>query len=508
MRPEDGSRSIWMDIGLPRYAPLKGDAETDVVVVGAGIAGLSAAYELSQRGRSVLVVDRAAIGGRMTMRTTAHLSFEIDDYYYKLAKLRGEEAARRYFESQSAAVDRIEDICARENIGCDFARVDLFLVGAGESGDEIIGKERDAAQQISFPGVERSEPPEGFSGPTLRFPNQARFHPTKYLRGLAAALEQRGVRLCEDTTVRDVEEKDGGVIAELDGGRRISAKFAVVATNSPINDLVAIHTKQAPYRTYAFAAPIAKGAPDALIWDTEEPYHYVRLLPGERTDLLIVGGEDHKTGEANDGKERVARLFAWAKARFPSLGEPVAAWSGQVYEPIDYAPHLGVNPGDSRVFVITGDSGEGLTTGVAGALLIADLIGKGASPWTEVYDPSRKVLAAAGRFVMENKDAVAGLAERLTPGELSGFDELSPGEGGLVRAHGRKLAAYKDESGVLNVFSAACSHLGCVVHFNAFERSWDCPCHGSQFSVDGEAVAGPARRPLKAARESAAHAAE
>jgi glycine/D-amino acid oxidase-like deaminating enzyme/nitrite reductase/ring-hydroxylating ferredoxin subunit len=494
------SRSLWMDLEGPKTFPLSGDAEADVVVVGAGISGLSTAYELAQQGLSVIVLDKGEIGGGMSLRTSAHLSWELDDYYFELIKRRSEDAARAYFESQKAAVDRIEAIAKAEGIDCDFTRVDAFLVASGDNGQEIIEDELEGAQRAGFTDVALSQVPERFGAVALRFPHQARFHPAKYIYGLAGALMRKGVKLHSASHVEAFEEKDGEVRAKLSNGATVKARIGVVASNSPINDKVAIHTKQAPYRTYVLAARAPKGAlHDALIWDTEEPYHYVRLQPGKDEDIVLIGGEDHKSGQEDDGDARIARLRAWAEVRIPGLGETTHAWSGQVYEPIDYVPHMGRNPGDKNVYVITGDSGEGLTSGVAGALLIADLVSKGGSPWEDLYDPERKKLAAAGTFVKENIDVAANFTEHLTGGEIDDVETLQPGSGALVRAHGKKLAVYRDDAGKLHVCSATCPHMGCVVQFNSFEQCWDCPCHGSQFNVDGEVLAGPSRAALQRA---------
>jgi Rieske Fe-S protein len=272
----------------------------------------------------------------------------------------------------------------------------------------------------------------------------------------------------------------------------------VVATNAPINDKYAIHTKQAPYRTYAMAFELSKGAlPDALYWDTLEAYHYVRLHRGEQLDTLIVGGEDHKSGEADDADKRFAALTSWMRDRLPSLGREMHRWSGQIQEPIDYCGFIGLNPGDQRTFIATGDSGQGITHGAVAGMLIGDLILKGSNPWTDVYDPARKPLKAAGTFVNENITTAKNFVEYVAPGELSSWDELKPGQGAIVRNGLTKVAAYRDESGKLFLRSAACSHLGCHLHWNSFERCWDCPCHGSQFAPDGTALNGPAFSPLE-----------
>jgi glycine/D-amino acid oxidase-like deaminating enzyme/nitrite reductase/ring-hydroxylating ferredoxin subunit len=481
--------------------PLTEDQRADVVIIGGGIIGLSTAYELACEGRGVVVLDRGPIGGGMSSRTSAHLASELDDYYHELIALRGLEESRVYHRSQVAALDRIEQIVGSESLDCDFARIDGYLFGAPEADPVLLDREVDAARQIGFAGVEWAgrAPFSGVeSGRCLRFPRQARFHPVKYLHGLLECIRRRGGRVFAHSPVVKVEEAGERVAAATESGRTVEAGFGVVATNSPINDVLAIHTKQAPYRTYVIAAPVAAGAvTDALYWDTLDPYHYVRLQQGDASgDVLIIGGEDHKSGEAGDAEQRFADLASWARRHFPEMGLVSDRWSGQVLEPVDYLPYAGRNPGNERIYIATGDSGEGLSNGVAASLLIRDLIVGRANAWAEVYDPKRVTVRAAGEFVRENVDVVASFAERLTGGELASVDDLRPGEGAIIREGLKKIAAFRNLDNRVHRHSAACTHVGCIVKWNAFEQCWDCPCHGSHFAPDGRVLNGPAFRPL------------
>ncbi|MBV9541681.1 MAG: FAD-dependent oxidoreductase, partial [Alphaproteobacteria bacterium] len=449
---------------------------------------------------SVAVFDAGQPGGGMTSRTSGHLTFESDDYYHELIRVHGKDKANAYYRSQAAAVDRIEEIARLEGIACDFDRVDGYLFAANADDEKTIEDEYTAARESGFTLAELVPTvPSLKTRKAVRFPYQARFHVLKYLTGLVAALEKRSVHIYGSTRVASVKEDGDVVHLKSENGHDIRARHVVMATNTPTNDLVAIHTKQAPYRTYVFATPVPKGSViDALIWDSEDPYHYIRIQPRENDDLLIVGGEDHKSGMESDGAARIAKLRRWAEALFGPLPELEYEWSGQIYEPVDFVSFDGLNPGDKRTYVITGDSGEGLTSGVAGAMLIADLIkGSADKDTTELYDPTRKSLRTAPTFIDENADVPANLAEHLTGGEVESLDALKPGQGGLVRQGTRKIAAYRDDKGALHLVSSTCTHLGCVVHFNPFERCWDCPCHGSQFSVDGAVLAGPANSPLE-----------
>lgn len=504
------SRSYWARTAtVDGAAPLNHDREVEVVVIGAGIAGLSTAYELARAGRSVAVLDRGAIAGGMSARTTAHLASELDDYYHELINLRGLDEARLYYESQAAALDRIESISREESIDCDFRRIDGYLFSPPGSGAEVLEREFEGARQVRFSGVEwvdRAPIPGVNTGRCLRFPRQARFHPLKYLDGLVRCIRRYGGSLFGSTPATEVYERGEEVVVETATGYTVRAAAGVVATNSPINDRIAIHTKQAPYRTYVIAGSLPHGAvADALYWDTLDPYHYVRLQPDQEggEDTLIVGGEDHKTGHASDMEQRFARLEAWAREHFPQLQAITDRWSGQVIEPVDYVPFVGRNHGNSRIFVTTGDSGEGLSNSVAASILLRDLILGQENRWADVFDPKRVTLRAAGEFARENIDVAARLAENVTSGDISSVDDLRPGQGAIVRRGLGKVAAYRDESGDLHVRSAVCTHAGCIVHWNPLERCWDCPCHGSHFAIDGTVLNGPATRPLSQVEETA-----
>lgn len=496
------SRSFWMEsVALPDAPRLAQDMQADTVIVGSGIAGLTAAHELQHAGQKVIVVDRGRLCSGMSARTSAHLTVTLDDLYQELISLRGQEEARLYFQSQLAAVGRIETMQKDEGIDCDFTRLDGYLFAAKAEDQDMLEKEIEACHQLEYRDVawvNRAPVPGRDTGRALRFPFHARFHPLKYLTGVVKALREKGVQFYADTAITTIEEKDGLVTLATENGPVLRAKSVIVATNSPINNLAAIHSKQAPYRTYVIAGKIPKGSvADALIWDTEEPYHYVRIQPIDAEhDLLISGGEDHKSGEADDMDERLARLERWTRDHFPGLGSIDHQWSGQIMDPVDYLPYIGRNPGNERVFIITGDSGQGLTNGTVGGMVTSALILRGDHPWQDLFDPSRKTLGAASTYVSENTTVVTNMAEYVTPGEISSTDELKPGEGAIIRRGLSKIAACRDENGAVHEHSAVCTHLGCIVHWNSFEQCWDCPCHGSQFAPTGEVLNGPAIYPL------------
>ena len=500
---DEHSQSFWMlESPVVDAPPLTGDESCDVLVIGSGIAGLSTAYELARFGRSVIVIDRGGIGNGMSARTTAHLASELDDFYSELIRTRSADDARLYHESQVAAINRIEAICRDETIDCDFRRLDAFLVPTEEGPIADLQEEFDACRAIGAE-VEWAEraPIDGLdTGRCLKFPNQARFHPTRYLKGLAQAIERLGGRFYANTAYVGHDESDDHVRIDTEGGPAIRASAAVFATNSPVNDKVAIHTKQTPDRTYVVAGRVPRGsAPDILLWDTYDAYHYARIQElDETSDLLIAGGEDHRSGEATDMDERLGRLADWTRKRFPTFTTVDFSWSGQVLEPIDFMPFSGLNPGSRRIYVHTGDSGQGITNGVAGSLTIAPLVLGEKNRFAELLDPGRTTLStsSASEFASGQAGVVKNLSEYVGPGEIDTVDELKPGEGAVMREGASRIAVYRDRDGALVRRSAVCTHIGCIVHWNGFEQCWDCPCHGSQFSPDGAVLNGPAVRPL------------
>ncbi|MFL6541128.1 MAG: FAD-dependent oxidoreductase [Chthoniobacterales bacterium] len=488
--------------------PLTQDLSTDVCVVGAGIAGMTTAYLLARAGREVTVIDDGPVGGGMTARTTAHLVNALDDRFYEIESMLGEEEARLAAESHTAAIDEVERIVRAENIDCNFERVEGYLFLPLGGSVENLEKELDAIRRAGLGGVERVETIPAMnntSGPGLRFPRQAQFHPLKYLSALAEIVVARGGKIFTGTRVLEVK---GGspVRIETREGHVVTAQHGVVTTNTPINDRYIIHTKQAPYATYVIGLRVTRGAlPHALWWDTGQtkkdeeqtlgpaPYHYIRLARDGETDVLIVGGEDHKTAQAFDFEARFKNLEDWTRDHFPEAGELTDRWSGQVMEPVDAMAYIGRNPNDENVYIATGDSGNGITHGTIAGMLISDLILGGENRWEKLYDPSRKTLApvVVADYVKENANVMAQMRDYVTGGDISALDKLGRGEGALVRDGVHKIAAYRDDEGTLHQMSAVCPHLKCIVRWNGTEKSWDCPCHGSRFDCLGRMVNGP-----------------
>lgn len=482
----NGSRSPWMSDLAATPKALSRDLQCDVVIVGAGIAGMTTAYLLARSGKDVVVLDAGVPGGGMTARTTGHLVTALDGRWFNLIARRGIKTARMAAVSHPAAIDFIESVQRAENIACDFARVEGFLTLGPDDDVKLLEREEKAAAKLGL-AVDRA--PSPYPGiprvPSLRFPGQGRFHAVKYVNGLVDAFQRAGGKLF---CARVTDVKGGKKAVVKAGARKVTAMAAIIATNSPITGEI-VHGKQTPYRTYVIAGPVPKGSvPDALIWDTEEPYHYIRIQPERGHDLLIVGGEDHKTGADNDMAVRLQRLEAWARARFPTLSDVTYRWSGQVMETLDDLALIGRNPGvPENVFIVTGDSGIGLTHGtIAGMALAGKILGTPAA-WAPAYDPKRAKPPKLDPHMRKDK-AAERKSKAAAPTEAS----VSAGEGAVIG----KIAVYRDPGGKLIRRSAKCTHMGCPVSWNGFERCWDCGCHGSHFAADGAVIHAPAVKDL------------
>jgi len=497
--------SYWTDSATtPTQNPLRENLKTDVVVIGGGLAGLSVAYCLTQSGKSVVLVEDGAIGSGETGRTTAHLVTALDDRYYDFESIFGEEKTRLIAESHQMAIDFVEKIVKEEKIDCGFERVDGYLFIDPSDEEKSLDKELTACRKAGV-AVEMIEEVPGLSEKKkgLRFLNQAQFHPLLYLNGLCKAIEKNGGQIYTNTHASAIHH-EGITTTE---GFTVQAKHIVVATNSPVNNLFTMFEKQYAYRTYVIGALVKKDAlPKALWWDTGDfdvnsdvpPYHYVRVCPYDDVhDLLISGGEDHPTGDTSKTEvkeeDRYELIENWTLKHFP-VQKFLHRWSGQVLEPMDGIAFIGRNPYDKdNVYIITGDSGNGMTHCSFAGLLISDLINGKKNKWEELYNPSRFTLSESASVLSQMaKETISYLKQLPNFNGTEELDSIKNGEGRIVDMLEEQFGVYRNEKGELNIVSAECTHLKCGLAWNADELSWDCPCHGSRFTYDGKVIQGPA----------------
>ena len=496
------SQTLWQDLfeSTREYPSLQHEINADVCIIGAGITGLTAAYLLAKSGKKIAIIDAWGVAAGETSRTTAHLTAVLDDRYYHLESIFGETKTRHIAESHMAAINRIEMMCKKENIACDFQRVPGFLVAKNAKQAQSLEKELASCRRLGLGNVEMhssilSPMKEVYAA--LCFPDQASFNIAKYIQGLLAVLQDLKVTIYTGSAVQDIQEDDPWHVI-LENKARINATEVIVAAHTPFNDRFKIHTKQAAYRSYVLAYEIPKESyPSCLIWDLEEPYHYIRRVAGGNTDFLLIGGEDHKTGQCDNPEQRFENLKKWSKQHFNHLGELRYQWSGQIIEPVDGLAFIGKNPDSDNLYMATGFSGNGMTYGTMAGILIHDLIQGVANPWEEIYQPSRKTLKTAGQFLDENLNAVSCMVKDwVKPCVVKSEDKIPRGEGAIMQDGLNKVAVYRDEQGDIQKFSAKCPHLGCVVQWNGGEKTWDCPCHGSRFTAQGKVINGPAASDL------------
>ncbi|HEX2395705.1 MAG TPA: FAD-dependent oxidoreductase, partial [Bacteroidales bacterium] len=423
--------SFWTASSKPiAYQKLKKSIETDVLIIGGGISGLSTAYCLSLTGRDVTLIDDGYLGSGETGRTTAHITYALDDRYFELERIFGKRKAMLAANSHMTALQWIDNTIRLEKIQCGFKRIPGYLFLHNTDKIETLEKEYESTRRLGLftevlpkvPGIENLT-----ESRCIKFPGQGQFHPLLYLSGLADAITKKRSKIYTETKAEEITKKGARA-----NGYSIKANHIVVATNTPVNDLVTMHTKQWPYRTYVIGAKILKGALSySLWWDTgnirskwvTEPYHYVRLQEfDDLYDLLIVGGEDHKVGQADKEDipetNRYESLWEWTRKKFPAVESIEYKWSGQVMEPIDSLGFIGKNPGDDNIYIITGDSGNGMTHGTIGGILVADIINGKRNLWEELYSPSRITWNTAGDFLREAGNMVAQYADWIAGSDI------------------------------------------------------------------------------------------
>ncbi|MDF2940710.1 MAG: oxidoreductase [Gammaproteobacteria bacterium] len=485
------TQSLWRDNFQEKPCfSLNEDAETDVCIVGGGIAGLSIAYQLVLAGKKVIVLERRKVGDGETGNTSAHLSYALDDRFYEIEKMHGKDKAKLAAQSHKEAIDWIEQVIQTEQIDCEFKRIPGLLFTLDSNKTEL-NKEYGAAHRV---GIKVEFLKEKELGKSLVFHNQARFHPKKYLRGLAEAILRLGGNIYEQSAVMKIDHSKNEVI--LENNKKVKASYIVTATNAQMFSGLSMHFKIEPNRSYVVGLKIPKNSiKDALYWDTADPYHYVRIEEyDEASDILIVGGEDHRVGLSPKGNPFL-RLQAWAKSCFPiANAEIVYQWSGQILEPVDYMAYIGRNPKNDKAFMVTGDSGNGLTHGTIAGMLISDLILTGHNQYEALYKVNRLPIRAIKSLLANACSSIIGYIKYLIP-QWSKMPSI--GEAKVIQAGFKKVAVYRDENNRLIKCSAICNHMGAILSWNPIEKTWDCPAHGSRFDCDGSVINGPASKKLQ-----------
>ncbi|MDG5820140.1 FAD-dependent oxidoreductase [Natronococcus sp. A-GB7] len=481
----------------PDPEPLEGDRSVDVAVVGAGIAGLSTAIELRERDLTVAVLERDRVATGITGKTTAKLTSQHGAIYDHLRREFGPQQASRYAAVQEDAIDRVERRIEELGIDCGFERHPSYLYS--NEPDEIE-REVDAARAAGLEAsYVTSVPPFERAQAAVRFDDQAWFHPRKYLLAVADELRaDDGAHLHEETRVTDLEDGTPCFVRTERG--TVRAKHVVLATGFPIRDRAGYFARMHPKRSYVLGIRLDGEPPEGMYYRSGDPYRSVRTYRDDGEELLLVGGENHKTGQGGSTADRYRRLESWARERFP-VDEIAYRWSTQDYKPVDKVPFIGrAGAGTENVSVATGFRGWGMTNGTAAGRLLAAEIDGEPVPELDLFDPLRLTpKASLGKTLTENADTASEFVtdwfQTLVTPDLTA---LEPGEAKIVRKGGKPIACARDENGEVHAVSAVCTHMYCLVEWNDAEESWDCPCHGSRFDPDGEVLEGPANEDLPA----------
>jgi glycine/D-amino acid oxidase-like deaminating enzyme/nitrite reductase/ring-hydroxylating ferredoxin subunit len=494
------AESVWIDTTPSTHYPsLSSIPDVDVIVIGAGIAGLTTAYLLQTSGMNVVVLEMQQIVKGVTGYTTAKVTSLHNLIYDHLIHTFGEEQARMYGEANQAGLEKIAELAESLHISCDFLRTSSYTFTESEREIKKIETEVEAAIKLGLPAafVTETELPLPVKA-AVTFRNQAQFHPRKYLLGLAEAFVNAGGHILEYTRVLEVEEGKPCRVTTNRG--MISAPHVVVATHFPVYDPAFYFTRLAPYRSCVVGVKLDIPAPRGMYIGVEEEAYSFRNQPTPDGEILIVGGEGYKTGQGGSVREHFERLEAYARQHFP-VTATAYHWATQDQRTLDHVPYIGlISPSSKNVYVATGFNGWGMTNGTAAGIILSDLISGRENAWSVVFNPNRfKPLASSKQLISEGaniaKEIVTGHLPKSAPQVLQ---ELAIGDGKVVQHNGEKIAVSKDVSGKLHMVSALCSHMGCVVNWNNAEMSWDCPCHGSRFDADGKVLHGPAVKDLEA----------
>ncbi len=488
---------------MPRFRSLDRDLHVDVGIVGAGLTGLTAAYLLKRAGKKVAVIDRDRLGGVDTGHTTAHVTCVTDRDLVGLVEDFGRDHAQAVWDAGLAAIAEIDTIIERESIDCHWAWVPGYKFAAlnedPEKEVERLRKEAAVATELGFE-VSFVDAVPYFDRPGIEVAGQARFHPRKYLAALAARLDGDGSHVHEHTESDEIVDDPLSIKA---GGHTITCDYIIIATHTPLvgktNILSAtlFQSKLFLYSSYVVGGRVPRGTvPDALFWDTADPYHYLRLDRQKDYDFVIFGGQDHKTGQTADTPSCYAALERTIQQLIPGL-DITHHWSGQVIETVDGLPFIGES--SAGQFIATGYSGNGMTFGTVAAIMARDAVLGRRNPWDDLFDPARKkIVAGAWDYVKENADYPYYLVkDRITSPDGKTLRELRRGQGKILELDGERVAAWRSPAGTVTLLSPVCTHMGCEVDWNAAESTWDCPCHGSRFKPSGAVLSGPAESPLE-----------
>ncbi|HET7370927.1 MAG TPA: FAD-dependent oxidoreductase [Gammaproteobacteria bacterium] len=493
------TQSLWQALSPPaEFPPLTENIDADVAIVGGGITGITTALQLSRAGRSVALVEANSIGSSATGDSTGNLYATVDEHLFRIKEKWDARTMKAVVESRRIALDTVGTLVRNHGIECDFAERDWHLYAAAEASDDAkdaVDLEHEAAREAGLDASIVDELPLPFPiASAVKIKGQAQINPLAYIRGLARALGD-GCRIFEHSPATAIHAKDG--IVETPRGQ-IKARAIVLATHTP-KGVYMVQTEMQPAREYGLAAPLpGDDYPEGIFWSADQPKHSIRSYVANGERFLMVIGRKHQTGKTKNTADCYEKLEGFARQHF-HIDTIRYRWSAQHYRAADMLPYIGPSPSKPNVYVATGYATDGLVYGTVAASILADEISGNDNPWSDLYKPKRFTPGKSAKlFAKQNMEVAAELGKKFINADSADwFEDVKPGEGKLVATGGHKYAAYRHEDGELTAVSATCTHMGCDVHWNTAEKTWDCPCHGSRFTTEGEVIEGPAVEPLK-----------
>jgi len=494
------TKAIWSEVSEHlNYPPLPGDLKTEIAVVGGGITGISTAYALAKAGKQVVVLEAGKVGMGTTGSSTGNLYAPIDERLFSIAEKHGDEVLKEVVSSRLAAIEFIEQRILELGIDCNFNRVPWHLFST-ENLDEAtkeVQKEYEVAVKsgLTVSKVAKGGFPLPVSEITTIY-DQAQFNPLAYTRSLSSKIDYTKCSIYEDTKVLNVSDDDPCIVETTRG--TVKAEKVVMATHSP-KGIYAVHTAMEPKREFALAARLNGSLPQpGVYWHTTGTQQYsIRPFSSAEGNYLLVLGRTYAVGHKEDTKDGIRKLEEYLRKHF-EVASIEYTWAAQNYRPADNLPYIGTSITEKNIYIATGFAADGLVYGTLSAMIISDLILGKENVWAKIYDPIRFTPIASAKTLLNENYQVSKylLKDYLFYDRKTQLSEVKKGEGKTLKVDDEKIAAYRDGSGALHLVSATCTHMGCIVHWNNAEKSWDCPCHGSRFSVDGKVLEGPAYHDL------------
>ncbi|RNC29017.1 MAG: Gamma-glutamylputrescine oxidoreductase [Candidatus Dichloromethanomonas elyunquensis] len=491
-------QSYWMDsTPQPEYPPLDRDIQVDIAIIGGGITGISTAYFLNQHGVKAAILEADRILQGTTGHTTAKITSQHGLIYSKIKEQMSQEMAQQYADANQAAIQMINAIARENHIECDYVPQSAYDYTLLDKYMDKISQEVSVASSLGIKATYLEEIPLPFSvKAAVRFDEQAQFHPRKFLLPLVQKIAENGCQIYEQSRIVNIE-KNNRYTLQTNHGNKVTAEKLIIASHYPCYNKSGLYfTKIYLERSYVAAIRAKEQYPGGMYITAEEPGRSLRSQTSDHGELILVGGEHHKTGQGEDTIKHYEALMDFANEHFTVEDIPYR-WSAQDCMTLDDIPYVGQFTSKTpNMYIATGYGKWGMTNSIASAMILRDLIIKRFSPWQDVYNPSRQATAASAKtFIIENLN----VAKELIGGKIFSLPQdidIQFGEGKVIEANGERAGAYRDEEGTLHVVNTTCTHMGCELNWNSAEKSWDCPCHGSRFTYLGDIIDGPAVKPL------------